>query len=321
MANLQLTNDLITDALFRSGEPTDGTSDFQSRVLPYINRGYQIIWNGGSELDPQVNETWWWLLATTPGTITLEPKSDAGNAVVTNNSQTIEFTTGPTGSRAGWFFRTDDNPDIFRISSHVAGATTATLDSVYTGDTATAAGYKIFKAQYNLATDVLHLISPMRVYRDNRREIGGSELSSLERDFPLSNIQGGVPRRFAHTGEQEVRFSHYGLATAGDRIRVDYDYMIKPALLTTGGTDAPVIPTQYRYILGDYVAFRLLMDKDDSKAEAVGLEARQGIRAMAIENRRRLALFDRQVGHIAPRPRDLPRNRFLLRTEAGLIVG
>lgn len=321
MANLQLTNDLITDALFRAGEPTDGTSDFQPQVLPYINRGYQIIWNGGSELDPEVNETWWWLLATSPGTITLEPKSDAGNVVVTNNSQTIQFTTGPTGSRAGWFFKTNDHADTFIISSHSAGATTATLDSVYTGDTSTAAAYKIFKADYTLATDILHLISPMRVYRDVRREIEGSELISLERDFPLARIQGGVPRRFAHTGEQRVRFSHYGLATAGDLVRVDYDYMAKPPLLTTGATDAPVVPTQYRYILGDYVAYRLLMDKEDSKAEAVGLEARQGVRAMAIENRRRLTLFDRRVGHIAPRPRDLPRHRVPLRTETGLIIG
>lgn len=321
MANLQLTNDLLTDALFRAGEKTDGTSDFQSQILSYINRGYQIIWNGGSELDPTTNETWWWLLATAPGTITLEPKSDVGNAVLTNNSQTIEFTIGPSGSREGWFFKADDHADIFRISAHVAGATTATLDSVYTGDTATAASYKIFKAEYSLATDVMHLVSPMRAYQDSRREIAGSELSSLERDYPLADIQGGVPRRFAHVGEQSIRFSHYGLATVGDRIRVDYDYMAKPPLLTTGAADAPVIPTQYRYILGDYVAFRLLTDKDDSKAESVGLEARQGIKAMAIENRRRLTLFDRQIGQITPRLGDLPRHHAPLRTETGLIIG
>lgn len=111
------------------------------------------------------------------------------------------------------------------------------------------------------------------------------------------------------------------MATAGDFVRLDYDYLRIPPLLTTGATDAPLIPQQYRHILSDYVAFRLAQDKDDSKAESFGLEARQAIQAMSKEHRRRMSLVGRKMGAILPRQRDLHRNRGPLRTQAGLIIG
>ena len=41
MANYTTSADLVTDILFRSNEPTDGTSDFDSIALQYLNRAYQ----------------------------------------------------------------------------------------------------------------------------------------------------------------------------------------------------------------------------------------------------------------------------------------
>ena len=44
--------DLKNDVLFRTGEATDGTSDFDAAALQYLNRAWQIVWEGGHELDP-----------------------------------------------------------------------------------------------------------------------------------------------------------------------------------------------------------------------------------------------------------------------------
>ena len=62
MSNLQFSADILDDMLFRAGEPTDGTSEYESKALESLNRAYQALWMGGAELDTTINEDWWWLL-------------------------------------------------------------------------------------------------------------------------------------------------------------------------------------------------------------------------------------------------------------------
>ena len=40
MANLTTSEDIIVDALFRSAEPVDGTSDYDTQALTWLNRTY-----------------------------------------------------------------------------------------------------------------------------------------------------------------------------------------------------------------------------------------------------------------------------------------
>ncbi|MGI9489177.1 MAG: hypothetical protein ACR2RF_25480 [Geminicoccaceae bacterium] len=318
MANLRTVDDLKEDVLFRAGEPTDGTSDFDSRTIVHLNRAYRILWNGGQEFDPEVNEKWLWLLATSPGVLLLNPALATGTVDVINGNTTVTATGNLATTILGRYFKSDDHADVFRIIFS-PGGTVFDLDSVYTGITASSVSYKIFQLNYSLATDVLHLIGPMRVYQEGREEIHGMDESSLDREWPLREIKRGVPRNFAMIGEREVRFSHYGGATSGALIRADYSYLRTAADLASGSTE-PLVPFQYRSVLSDMALFYVLKEKQDSEAEAMGLQARQGLRAMAIDNRYRLTLFSRELGRIYPRPdrefRDGP-----LRTEGGVIIG
>ena len=134
MANYTYSADLINSALFLAGESTDGLSDFQDRALELLNRSYRAIWMGGTEIDPTLNEEWWWLRKSTPGVITLLPREEH-TASVTNNSASITFSATIADSKVGWHFRAEDTADVFRISTHVAGTAAATLDSVFTGTT------------------------------------------------------------------------------------------------------------------------------------------------------------------------------------------
>lgn len=320
MSNYRYSSDLVDDALFRSGELTDGSSDFEAAALRYLNRAYQGISMGGSELSPDVQEDWWWLRKSPPGVLTLQPIITTGTVAVTNNSTTATFSSAP-GSVAGWFLKVEGHQDVFRISSIVT--TAAVLDAVYTGTTAGTATFQLMKLEYALASDVLRITAPMRAYRADRQyEIRGVDMSALDRDWPIALVESGIPDLYAMAGETTVRVNRCGGTSSTDLIRVEYDYLYRPDDLTDSATEEPVVPRQWRKVLSDWATFWLLMDKNDDRADGVGLLARNTLKAMAMENRHRMGAIGRgQIGHIAPRQDDVTRARGPLRTSSGLIIG
>lgn len=325
MANFQYTSDLKADALFRAGEPTDGSSDWDARVLEYLNRAYRILRDGGSELDPMVREDWWWLRKSPPGVLTLQPTITTGSVTTTNNSTSITFSSAPAASVANYFFKIDSDSDVFRVATHTAASTAATLDSVYTGSTGAGKAFHLLKLEYDLASDVLRLIAPMRVYRPTPLglrdyKIHGISLNELEEDYPLPLIEPGIPDLFAHVGETKVRFNRYGGLTSTELIRVEYDYLYKPADLANTALEEPVVPLDRRQILADIALVFLFADKDDSRATAMLTIAQRGLYAMAAENRHKHATQSDHTGKIRPRcPRIVRRGP--LRTSSGLIIG
>ena len=321
MANFKYSADLLDDALQRAGEKIDGTSNFETRALRYLNRVYQSVWSGGFELDPSVSETWWWLRSTTPGVITMNPIKDSGTVSVTNNSTTATLSATTTPSLAGRFLRVNGHADVFRISAHTSGTDALTLDSVYTGSTDTAASYRIMQIDYTLASDCRSILQPVRAYQDKQSFVNGIEPSALSRNWPLRDLQPGVPQEFAEVGDQTIRFSHCGGTSSTDLIRIDYDYLVIPADLTDGASEEPLVPYEYRRMLADYTLMYLFADKHDSRAADAGNLALQGLRAMAAENKRRHIRMSTHPGGILPRPSNTFKNRSPLRTSSGLIIG
>lgn len=321
MSNWQYTSDILEDVLFRAGEKTDGTSDFEAAALRYINRAYMAICKGGDELTPTINEVWWWLRSSTPGVITLEPRRNAGTVSVTNNSATATLSAPVASSLAGWFFRVDGHPDVFRVSAHTAGTNTLTLDSVYTGETDADATYELFKLEYDLESDVLYLSQSMRCYREGQSVIDGIGEDMMDTMYPLWNAQPGIPQAFAMIGERKVRFSHYGGTESNDYIRVEYSYVKIPAELTNADGEEPLVPRMYRKVIADAALYFLHMDKNDDRADAVGLMAQAGIQAMQIDHRKRISTQSNWFGHIAPRYNKFAKGRRgMLRTATGLVI-
>lgn len=316
MSNYQYSSDIINDALFRAGEPTDGTSDFESVALTYLNRSYNALVFGGNEFFPTAHEDWWWLKSES--NIILQPSITTGTVAVTHNSASITFSSAPTSDMDNYFFRVEGRSDVFRISAHTASDTAATLDSVYTGTTAAAASYRLFKLEHDLAADCLKVTGPMQAFRDSQYDIYGMALSEMQSQYPLNLIQMGTPDRYAQVDENTVRFNKY--IDTDELVRVDYDYMRKPDALTDSGSEEPLVPLKFRYVLADMTTFHLMMDKDDTRATAVGDMARQGIAAMSLENRSRMANTG-EMGSIKPRQTSIGRLRGPLRTGSGLIIG
>jgi hypothetical protein len=317
MSNLTTNADIINDALFRASELTDGTSDLDAQALVYYNRAYRELYMGGQAFTPQINETWWWMKAE--ATLILDAPISSLTVAVTNNSATATFsgTPAPTvdSDVTGWFFKVDGQSDIYKISSITAAV--ATLDSVYTGDTATAATCKIFKLDYDMSASAIKIIGHMTAYRDGVNYISGMALSEMDVEYPMVDAINGVPTKYAQVDENTVRFNRRGPATEGDILRIDYDYLTLPSDLADDSNE-PLVPLQYRHILSDMTLFYLLADKEEQKQANVGLQAKAAITAMAQENRARWAQVGRP-GQIIKRQRGVKQK--LLRTSSkGLII-
>lgn len=293
MANFQYAADILSDALFRANEPTDGTSDYATQAVVYLNRAYEQVYNGGSEIDPDVNEDWRWLRATPPGVLNLIPAITTGTASVTNNNTAVTLSSAPAIATEDWYFKVDGKPDVYRVGTHTAASTSVTLDAAYTGDTDTEASYTLFKVEYDLATDILRLVAPMRAFRsaaggDLDYKVYGVDYDALDTAYPLALIESGVPDRFAMVGERRVRFNRYGSTTSGDYIRLEYEYLFRPCVLEGGASEEVFIPLHRRRVLADIVAAYILAAKNDDRAAGALEMGRRGLIGMAQENRHML---------------------------------
>jgi len=299
MANLTFSSDLIEYALFEGGEKTDGTSDFDSQALIWLNENYRKIWQGGGEFDPDINEDWVWLRKD--GNLILDVKITTGTVSVTNNSATATLSASQATDVAGRFFKVDTHEGVFKISTHGGASATLTLDSVYTGDTNATASYKIVRLDYTLASDAIEVLAPMTTtFKANRRFVWDGSISgvSLESVPWRTELLAGIPEFFSQISETEVRFNRYA---DDDLIRLDYRYKLRPSALTDSGSEEPALPLHHRHILANMTLFNLLRVKNDDRAEFVSLQAKAGLQAMAAENKVRLSQMDRDYGRVRPR--------------------
>lgn len=314
------TRELKENVLVRGGEPAT-SADYGDQVITYLNNVYKGLAAGASEFAPEFVEDWWWLRSS--GVLTLEPAIDAGTVSVTNGSTAITLSSAPTQSVEGWRFKVHGHPDVFKISSHTASSANATLDSEYTGDTDSAAEYDLMKVEYDLASDVQALISPMISYRDNRvgrqtYQIHGLTPERMDELYPLAMLSPGIPEYFALDDEGSIRMSHGGKSD-GTSMRVEYRYRQTVSDLTDETSSVPLVPAQWMSLLSDMALYYLMIDKNDDRAQAIGGIARNKVSAMLKENRRRLSKVDGTYGHIFPRQTSY--NRRPLRTQSGLIIG
>ena len=318
MSNITTSADIKNLALFNAGEATDGSSDLDSQADIYLNRVYREMYMGGQAFLSDINETWWWM--KDEASLILDANITTGTVNVSNNSATAEFSSAPTptidSDVTGWFFKVDDHPDIFRIDSITS--TTGTLDSVYTGDDDTAASYTLFKLDYDLSASAIKIIGPMTAYQSAVYSIYGMSLLQLDQEYPLGLVTSGVPTRYAQVDEDTVRFNKWGSSTEGEIIRIDYDYLAFPTALADDSSE-PLVPLQYRHVLSDMITFYLLGDKNDTRQEIFGFQAKAGLKSMADENRARWAQVGKP-GQIFPRQRQT-RQRHLRTANEQILIG
>jgi hypothetical protein len=206
---------------------------------------------------------------------------------------TITFSSIVYGvSLAGWVIRIGTYPEFWRIATHTIGTDTATLDGTWNHPTITTS-YSVGQMEYSIAADVMRILSPMRVVQRNMNtdpyKIHEVDVEKLETDYPLAEAAGGIPEVFARVSLSRVHFNRLGSTTLDEFARVEYDYLQRPAMLTSPGTtEEPLVPWEWRRVLADWALLWLFMDRNDSRADAVGLSAKNTLQAMARDNQDRL---------------------------------
>lgn len=315
--SLANAHELKEDVLFRASEPLAG-SQWDSKVLDYLNRVYRTLSTGASEFLPEFVEDWWWMRGE--GQLLLEPVFSTGTINVAKGSTSVTITPAPIMSLQGRRLRIKSGvspPDLFIISSHIAADTMATLDTGYTGEDNTAAQFDAMKTEYTLSAAVQVLMSPIVAFQSPDRILGVAP-ERMDELYPLVRLRPGIPEVFALEDERTVRFSHGG-KTDGNQMRVEYRYRPFITDLIDSIASVPLVPTQWMHVLSDMALVYVLLDKNDDRSNAAALGARTGLAAMLKENRRRNVKIDFNAGHISPRAGG--RRTGPLRTASGLIIG
>jgi hypothetical protein len=150
MAQFRTTADILDSILRRAGEVTNGNSAFESDALEYLNRVHHDILAGGSVFNMDVDEAWTWAHAKAPIILELQPAYETGSVSVTNGSEAGTFSSAPTNSLVGWHIRINQEVEVYKIKTHVAGNTAFELDGNFVGDTAAAASFKAYKLDYEI---------------------------------------------------------------------------------------------------------------------------------------------------------------------------
>lgn len=130
MSFLKSTPTLKNEVLSICGELTDGSSDFEDLVVASLDDAYQGLLSGGNEFGIDAGLPWKWARAKRPIVLSLLPEQ-TGSATLTLASSAGSFASGPTLSQAGRFLRLEGVTDIYRIATHIAGATAFTIDQAF----------------------------------------------------------------------------------------------------------------------------------------------------------------------------------------------
>jgi len=209
MANYTTTADIHAAILFEAGELASG-SDFDDEVLRLINRSNLAVAAGGAEFAPEIHEDWLWLRPAIADreVFNLNIAIDAGTVSVTAAGTSATLSSAPTPSVAGWHFKVDGETDVYRISAHTGGSATLTLDAAYTGDTDTAASYKLFQLDYAFSKTMLRPVSPLIIHRSqwasaNEGSIDGIDIKEFNRKWPLRLLSSMTPTEFTVMRESD----------------------------------------------------------------------------------------------------------------------
>lgn len=282
MANFRTSEDCFNYIYNQVGD-TAGTTRFADQAAVYLNMAHRELVSGVSRLMPEFVATFPWAKAINPKNIILKP-AVTGTADLTNDSTSITFTSAPSDSLADYHIVFTGDNVTYKISSHTASSTSATLDSVCLSTTASAVAYTAYKLEYSVgSSDILRVIDAFQGFEDNGNDsykVFGVEESDFFRHF--RSVSQGEPTNFCvmkdDVGTLTVRFNKYPSAAR----RLNVPYIPIPSDLTNDSTSVPLVSLHHRQTMCDMALFYLFDIKDDQRADKYLDLAMRGYRAALV---------------------------------------
>lgn len=210
-------------------------------------------------------QDWWWLAARFD---TQTVPKITGTASLTQNNATVTFSTAPTdlyGNAADVSFRflqvdgqADDGLAMYQLGTHTASALTVDLlqtstsgtlsGEVYTGETNTAAAYRIHQPFIQLPPYVAKLYSVKR-YGEMlpMQRIGHEEMMRL-REFDRTEGRPEVYTIYDYSPTTLQRYVHFH-PFSDKAYRVEMHYKYADDILSGGTLGNPRIPPEFAQVL------------------------------------------------------------------------
>lgn len=158
MAQFRTTADILNEILLKSGEPTNGNSQFETRALTYANKVQHAIIGGGNIFNVNVDEPWVWARSRFPIMLELMPAYSTGSAACTLDDINVVLTAAPADSLEGWHFQINGTGTVYKIMQHTAGSVNMVLDSAFV-DATNSYNFRIFKLDYEITPTHLYIDS------------------------------------------------------------------------------------------------------------------------------------------------------------------
>lgn len=185
MSSYVTGQDLTRAILGICGELQDGTSNYQSFALDYLNLAYKGLLTGGNIYGIDVADPWRWALAKRPIVFTMQPSITNITVTCTQQSYNITFGSAPKDTygnnisvQGWWIFSIANRDEYFRVVQHTSGATTAQVEVPYTEATVSATTCTLMQLDYDLVDNSI-LVDQYNQYIDFTEGSGSALVATL----------------------------------------------------------------------------------------------------------------------------------------------
>ena len=193
---------------------------------------------------------WPWLRGN--ANIEHKPYYADGTVACTPDSTTITFSTAPATSKQGYLFSIDTFSEVYLISAHTAGQTTATLTTPFTGSLQTAATFKIWTDTVVLPVTARETVEVYHsFFRTPMKPLGLQDFRRRVTEGPFTQGRPEVYSTYDYVGEEDatryrVMKVHPSLYTTSTTLSVDY---VREIVALDLDDDEPVMPIEDRAVL------------------------------------------------------------------------
>jgi len=202
-----------------------------------------------------------------------------GTVSINVDSTSLTFSSAPAASVANYFIKFSDTNNWYKISSHTAASTSATLSQAFGGDSNISAGtYTLRKLWYSTST-------PFDSILDIKETVNGRFIENASDRYtdvflPLYWDQGtsyhyliGTPDS---TGGVQVSFIYSPSARTNFQVRG-----IKKLSDLSADGDTSIIPSRWHSTILDMASFYAFSALDDTRAKDFFVKAERGMDDMA----------------------------------------
>ena len=233
-------------------------------------------WINLAQQDVSGRQNWDFMVAHE--TIQGVPDITTGTVSIDVDSTSLTFSSAPAASVTGYFIKFSDTNNWYRISSHTAASTSATLSQAFGGDSNISAGtYTLRKLWYTTS-------SPLDSILDIKETVNGNQIYDAAPRYtdiflPLywdqgttynyiasvSDSTGGIQLSFIYSPSTRINFQVRGVKKLTD---------------LSSDSDTSFVPSRWHSTILDRASFYAFSSLDDTRSKEFYAAAESGIADM-----------------------------------------